>query len=321
MMTTAPITTDQQAWSLVWVIHPDVAFETEWIRHLLSEMPCGESIDPRLSSTHPRTMFVVGDDGLDPTRSEQFISRLENARMQGIIVGLVHVSDRFYRAPSALYDAASFVIRVGHWHGNVAAKVLAVPIGPAASFLRAVRGGLEHEMTPALQRRYRWSFAGQVRSKPTREAMARAFRQVPNGYLYETEMFKDPHALGGDDYKAILSQSTFALCPRAMSVKALRTTDTFRAWEAAAVGAIPLVDNSYYAEAFGAPFPQVLADWSDGPRFIEDACREPDQLAALQRQCHDWWARYWRDAPRLVRQHVDVHAAAPWVSRSLRTLQ
>jgi hypothetical protein len=51
--------------------------------------------------------------------------------MQGIIVGLVHVSDRFYRAPSVLYDAASFVIRVGHWHGNVAAKVLTVPIGPA----------------------------------------------------------------------------------------------------------------------------------------------------------------------------------------------
>lgn len=283
--------------------------ETEWIRHLLSDLPFSESIDPTLSLTQPRTVVVFADHGMDPARSEPLISSLVNARTKGAAAGLIHVGDRFYRARSALYDAASFVLRVGHWYPDGTSKVLPVALGPAATFLRAMKRRPEQAMTPAPQRRYLWSFAGQIHSKPTRVAMAKAFRPVRDGYLYETQQFKDPNALCGDDYQAILSQTIFALCPRAASVQEHLTADTFRAWEAAAAGAIPLVDNSYYAEAFGAPFPRIQDDWSDGPLYVENACLDRDRLLALQRQCHDWWAEYWRDVPRLVRRHVDAHDA------------
>jgi hypothetical protein len=199
------------------------------------------------------------------------------------------------------------VIRVGHWASSFHPKVLTVPLGLSNAFVRAVSATSASGtpgFKPAGTRRYRWSFLGQLRSKPTRWAMRKAFASIPDGYVFETFRWNDPRRLTNVQYREMLSDSVFSLCPRGWSVRGHETIDSFRAYESAEAGAIPVVDSAYYADAYGAPFLIVREDWTDAPALVTELWADAEALHARQTACHAWWTRYRTRCQDAVVAHI-----------------
>jgi hypothetical protein len=297
------------AWSIIWTGDREVLWETEWVREFLGPVARGEAVDPSMSIVPTDAIVVVSDDGRDAGHSARLLAYLDRYASCGRPFGLVHLGDEWFKAPLRIYDAASFVIRAGHWSNHYPPKVLAIPLGPSARFVRA--DGSQGMKAPQ-DRQYLWSFLGQIRSKPTRRAMIDAFASMPDGYLFETFRWNDPRRLTDSGYRGILSETVFSLCPRGWTTKGYCSVDSFRVYESAEVGAIPLVDSPYYRQAFDAPFPVVRPDWSDGPSLVRTLLSDQTKLVALQETCSNWWM----ERRRQLRETVELHLQR-WTTAAL----
>ena len=292
------------AWNLVWVADPEFVWETEWVGELLAGIRANHSVNPRLSEVSGRSVIVFSENGRDASHSATVGACIKRLARAGDLRGLIHLSDEWYGAPLTHYADAPFVIRVGHWSAWLDPKILTVPIGLSSAFVRSAGAADSRPVKPAGERRFCWSFLGQLHSKPTRSAMIGAFASIPKGYIFETFRWNDPCRLTDANYREILSESVFSLCPRGWSTEGNQTVDSFRTYESADSGAIPLVDSAYYADAFGAPFPILRPDWNDGPELVRGLCADPSALHALQTRCHEWWRRYRRECAAAVRDHI-----------------
>jgi hypothetical protein len=133
-------------------------------------------------------------------------------------VGVLHLSDEDYTAGTYFYPWVHYVIRNHHPARLALPHVVAVPLGYKRGFLTAVRetnATYSPSPPPAVRRRYLWNFVGQTHDKPTRRSMVRAAREAGGeGFLRLTRLWNDPNGLSTADFRRVLEQSDFTLCPR-----------------------------------------------------------------------------------------------------------
>jgi hypothetical protein len=301
----------ERAWSLwYWSGPREFMWESRWVEYLCSELAVDVHDRAPMAEAPSHAIVVAGIDGETP-RSSDLIRHLERRRGR-FCQGLFHLSDESYRAPcERLYSACDVVIRVGHFKARFPPQVLTVPLGPSSEFLRVCAAdGIGAQRAPE-QRRWTWSFVGQVVGKPARPAMLAQMRRVPNAFCHIgfTDWTKLSSGLPKADYARVLADSVLAPCPRGNSAVGDESVDGFRTWEASSLGAIPIVDSDYYQRAYGAPFPIVAADWHDAVAVLEPLLRDEARVRDLQAAVCDWWSRLRAGLPRVVADHVRTWTA------------
>jgi hypothetical protein len=100
-------------------------------------------------------------------------------RARGYRVGVLHVSDEDYTAATYFYPWVHYVIR-NHWsvaHAGMH-NVLAIPLG----YKKGFHADAVQSMNGENERRYTWSFVGQIHDKPTRLEMLQVANNIPGGF-------------------------------------------------------------------------------------------------------------------------------------------
>ncbi len=206
--------------TIVWQIPLDAAWESDWVRYLLSGLDATELVDGR--HAHFIDGCIVVDNHLDQRKRDYYFEMLR----RGYRFVLFHLSDEHYHDDYAAYGFANFAIR-NYWSRSHASdrSVMSVPLGTMNGF----RG--EFERTTR-DRRHIWAFAGNVR-KSTRAGMMTAMATVKRGYCRTR-----PLTIG--QYAEILSHAVFAPCPAGWE-----NLDSFRVCEALEAGCIPIVGQDH----------------------------------------------------------------------------
>ena len=158
------------------------------------------------------------------------------------------------------------------------------PIGPRGQFLKS--SILNFAKQPASQRLYPWAFMGTLWTSGSRFLATSLFlHALPKGFYFGGNRFGQ--GLPMKDYKNVLLQSSFALCPEGD-----RHLDTFRLHECLQAGCIPVVvDNRSMAPDLlgdNPPFP-VFNCWPDALRWVQQLLNNPPQLDEIQSGVSYWW--------------------------------
>ncbi len=108
--------------------------------------------------------------------------------------------------------------------------------------------------------------------------------------------FFEPKKLDLREYRLILSDSHFTLCPIGYS-----SCDIFRFLEAIKFGSIPIFANKnkfYFHKFFGAdlPFP-VFSDWETASAWVKNMLSMPVFLEDLRGEMMKWWKTYKENLP------------------------
>lgn len=221
--------------TIVWQVDPGALLETDWINDLITRaaIRAGRPVETVIDLAHrwigPGAIVVTRGDPSDGVSMCDYLGRF---RAQGLGVGVFHVGDEFSASPVDFYAQAEFVLRQCYRPGVMdLPNVRFVPLG-------AKRGFHEHVVDiPILQRSRVWSFAGCVRGRLSRRAMAWHARRIPAGVISESSVFNDSSALGFPDYVRLLCDTQFCLAPGGN-----RVVESYRVYEAMDAGAIPIVE-------------------------------------------------------------------------------
>ncbi|QNI32856.1 hypothetical protein H7849_02315 [Alloacidobacterium dinghuense] len=223
----------------------------------------------------------------DPRYYEQF--RGKNAF-------LVHFLDENFEGRyEEIYRNFRAVFRC-HWSNAFNEKfVRKMPIGYSVGMGRGGR-----HIDRASQRKYLWSFSGQL-AKSTRPDMAKALLPLKPYFLSTSDEISDLKFLTGEDYQQkrltrsdfsnLLLATAFSPCPMG-NVQ----LECFRPYEALEAGSIPIVEKrltmDYYRDLLGEhPMPTVRS-WPEARHFIERMRQHPTEMDALQERCMSWWDGY-----------------------------
>jgi hypothetical protein len=105
-------------------------------------------------------------------------------------------------------------VPLGYKRGFLASAAAAAAAGGGGGPVEGDGGGGGGGGTGG-RRRYRWNFVGQTHDKPTRRSMVRA-AQAAGGeaYVRLTRWWDDPGGLSTAEFRRVLEQSDFTLCPR-----------------------------------------------------------------------------------------------------------
>jgi len=199
-----------------------------------------------------------------------------------------------------------------------------LPLGPREEFRRVK----PHHLVLVKHKRYLFNFLGSVTS-PSRTVLARvlngkveppgatSFVHVIQTWSKEAKQ-TNGYVLPGE-YRRILINSTFTLCPDGHNPEA------YRIFEACEAGSIPILAlDEYYADhacrdAFapliesGAPF-VYLNSWTGLAPFLAKAVKRPDVLQAMQANLLDWFAKFMRAKAAEFERALSARAGARLVN-------
>jgi hypothetical protein len=265
--------------TLIWQFNPDGAWESEWLRTLLSGSIGKETIDNTWSQ-RAETMIVV-DNRLVDAKAPYYRSAFE----AGCRIILVHLSDEAFKDDYGIYRYCDAVIR--NYHSELLAdfaRIAFIPLGYKAGFTRT-----NSAPKPASARQYLWSFAGDAK-KLTRGPMLETMQKLGNGVQHLTNGFGTDDALSIGDYRTLMDESVLIPCPGGWS-----NLETFRVYEALEAGCIPIVEKrpgfDYFTTLLGPhPLP-TFTSWSEAADKIA-AWKADGALEALRLRCSAWWQDY-----------------------------
>jgi len=226
---------------------------------------------------------------------------------------LVHFLDEnFEGLYEEIYRNFRAVFRC-HWSNAFNEKyVRKMPLGYSNGMGRAGR-----TIQPASQRRYVWSFAGQL-AKSSRPDMAKALLPIHPYFLAGTDDIsglkflrgedRAPKRLTPEDFSGLLFQSAFSPCPMG-NVQ----LECFRPYEALECGSIPIVEKrlamDYFRDLLGEhPLPTVRS-WTEARHLIEAMLQRPAEMDALQQRCMAWWDGYKQSYREQVIEFIGRRAA------------
>lgn len=218
-----------------------------------------------------------------------------HSRFRGRDAILVDRSDEFYDFDPEIYANFRGVIRT-YWADVFRpGHVLFLPLGygwnPAM---------LEGGTRPSLERRYVWSFLGQV-NKSSRVEMARELARVEPHFLFATDdvpgitMWNRSES-GRRRYSAaeaagIMRDSIFAPCPMGNV-----NLECYRVYEALEEGTIPIVEKrsgfDYFRNLWGEHPVPAFSTWRGAGGWMRAMLERPAEIESLQRRCVEWWKDY-----------------------------
>jgi hypothetical protein len=290
---------------LVWQIPLDDSWESNWLRYLLSGLNVTEIVDGRHQEFHDGSIIV--DSHLKVAKRSYYFEMLK----RGHRFAIVHVSDEGYIDDYGAYSLANVVVR-NHWCRLHASdkKVLVVPLGIMNGFEVTSR-------KPARDRRYAWSFAGNV-GKSTRAAMVAAMSAVEGGHLHRSDRIgpltsktrpSSQLPLTIADYVQLKSETIFVPCPTGWE-----NLDSFRVGEALEAGCIPIVERrplyDYFRRLFGEHPMITVSSWSEAPGIIAELRSDPAELESRRHACENWWQDHRRTTAQRVQDTINRHFAA-----------
>jgi len=231
-------------------------------------------------------------------------------RFRGRNAFLVHFQDENFEGRyEAIYRNFRGVFRC-FWADVFNPKyVMKLPVGYSSGMSRAGR-----LIVPAAERRYLWSFVGQL-GKSSRPDMAKALLRVEPHFLFSTDEVSGliflsgsagkPRRLPAAEASQMLFQSAFSPCPMG-NVQ----VECYRVYEALEAGSIPIIEKrwtlDYFRELLGEhPMPTVRS-WGEARALIRQLSDDPGKINALQERCMTWWdgfkAAYREQACEFIRQ-------------------
>jgi GR25 family glycosyltransferase involved in LPS biosynthesis len=241
--------------TVLWTC-PD--WEIDWISEMLEGAGIQFKIvlDPGLEHVAPNALVALSQND-ERTRPPEVLARyLLSFKQRGYRVGVLHMSDEDYTAPTYFYPWVDYVLR-NHYQQELARlpHVLAIPLGYKKGFWTAGDAPAARASAAAgldRTRRYLWNFVGQTHDKPTRKTMLAAARQLAGeGYLKLTGFWNDSAGLSTQDFRNLLLDSRFTLCPRGFV-----HPESFRLSEALETGSVPIIErDAYFAMLFGPDHP------------------------------------------------------------------
>lgn len=148
----------------------------------------------------------------------------------------------------------------------------------------------------SLNKKYIWSFMGQVKGKPTRENMLAKLKNIPGEkFVHITEEWNDKNQIKISEYKQILKDSVFVPCPSGWG-GAIGLKDCFRLYETLEAESIPIIekDDYKYFDSFfpGHPLIQVSSSWDEIEDVINEWLKDKDKLEAYNEKLIKWWSDY-----------------------------
>ena len=168
--------------------------------------------------------------------------------------------------------------------------IIPIPLGYTDTifYARLQNYSLDQSIT---ERKYRWSFCGQS-SKKDRKLMLNHLKNCLPNFIHESDGSYYDHALSGQDYWEIMTQSIFVPCPLGNI-----NIDTYRFFEALEAGAISIVLNGYAFQPYGYynillgehPIPTFFS-WKDVKRFIESI--NSDLIHELSKNIREWYMKF-----------------------------
>jgi hypothetical protein len=275
-----PDVTGQTGERVTIVAHRPGCPEIPWVRFLLGEW-AGEVVeDPERRLVLPYSLMVSD-------RPEVLKGKVLAAVRRMGTIGLLHISDKRYRAGLEAYRSFGFVWRNYYHSGLSDWAVRQLPLGPAIVPEITAQPSATALRRPA-ERLYTWSFAGQLSG--TRGEMIEAFRQIEGGHEYVTggPGWSDTRDLDAAAILDLLGDSVFAPCGTDDG-----QLESSRIYEALEVGAIPVVERrrrlDYFHELLGDhPLPTVRS-WAEAPSLVRRLLADQAALARLHDRVVTWW--------------------------------
>ncbi len=263
---------------LVWQVSKEAMCETDWLREVLSGINYSEIDDGEWSVFKDRSIIVIPRG----SKGKKYFKALQEKNYKFVVI---HLGDERYSSKPKYYRKMPLVIR-NYWHKMYGKNVLTFPLGYMQGFWNHCPS---RQTSSTAQRKYTWSFAGQV-EKSTRRDMALNMKKIPNFKIHEIGSFRDPNGLAVNLYRELLSDTIFVPCPRGFW-----NLDSFRVYEALECGCIPIVERTpidYFTQFFGAhPFLSV-SSWEEAAPLIEALLSDPERLEKKRVECSQWWLSY-----------------------------
>lgn len=282
---------------LVWRVHPDGLFETQWIRELFAKGGIMYEEVQDLKGEHVyHKAVIVFNHSID---YESYFQKYENAQVP---YGAIHLSDEMLSDTTRFYGhrMCKFVFRNYH-HPIVLSKykhVVTFGLGYKSGFARNT------PPVPGAMRYYNWTFAGNVHTPERLQCVSPFLTTVPYHVHATTQGFNSASGLNTEAYRALMDQSKFVLCPIGQG-----NIDSFRVYEALEAGAIPIVLSStpiqpYSPSYWHAMFPWMRAsvlpmvihtNWTAAAETVRSILQNKATFEDIQSQM----IAFWEDAKKI----------------------
>ena len=251
--------------------------ERRWIEYLLSPLKVihvegegGAVVDDAQSPVIHAVS--TGNKGLPKDSGTSL--RIRADMDAGKKVGLIHLSDEWFRCDTSWYRGAAFVLKFYYCSFIAHPAIKYLPLGCPEHMATPER------VRPASERSLVWSFCGQ--RKYSRVEMLSALEAVtPHKY---------PQAyISAEEYHEMVNDTVFAPCPMGNT-----TPDTWRLYESLEAGCIPIVEKRWTIDYFGRLFPDScpiprFQTWAAAARWIQ-AHTDKRERDRLQKEIQDWWS-------------------------------
>ncbi|MCB8882201.1 hypothetical protein ACELLULO517_18285 [Acidisoma cellulosilytica] len=263
---------------LVW--HANNLLEADWIRDLLGTLIDQEALDLDCSCFDDNTIHVVSSNWKPLPQYESYFAQCRS-RCKTLI--LFHASDEYFSGGNALYRHFDLVLRNFRTYLTTGPGILSLPFGYSNGTRRS------GDSKPAKERRYAWSFTGEI--KASRIDMAAAMEGFGDNLFTRTASIDDAagRKLSKAEFDAILSDTVFSPCPMGNVI-----LETWRLYESLELGCIPLIERrpslDYYRTLLGDHPVPTFASWRKARLFAETLYADKHSLAQLQTHIGDWWA-------------------------------
>lgn len=279
--------------SLVWQYDRAKAWEEDWLMELLMGLDIEIVDDTQFEIYRNHSIIVVAAD-----QEKKMIPYCNKLKELGYQFGVILLYDEYYRGTDVYYDYPLFIFK-NYWHKKYE------PYAHVTCFLLGYKSGFwskdSQTIKSASQRKYMWSFAGQIARKYTaaekqnkycnaRKEMCKHMRSIPNNYIYSIYGWNSPKSLKVADYQELMLDSIFIPCPRGYW-----NLESYRLSEALECGCIPIVETEpvdYYRKFLGDhPF-ITISSWEEAPQKIQELLDDPIALEERRQQCMQWWLEY-----------------------------
>jgi hypothetical protein len=248
--------------------------ERRWIEFLLSGLNIIHSeAETSIGDAQSHVIHVMSTVNKGLPKDSETWDRIRSDILDGKKVGLIHLSDEWFRSDTSWYKGAAFVLKFYYCSFISHPAIKYIPLGCP-----------EHSVTPesirpASERSLLWSFCRQ--RKYSRIEMLLSLEKIkPHKYPQEY--------VSNEEYQDMVNDTVFSPCPMGNT-----TPDTWRFYEALEAGCIPIVEKRWTIDYFARMFPDSCPiprfhSWAAAARWIENHS-DKQMCDRLQADIQLWW--------------------------------
>ena len=226
--------------------------------------------------------------------------------------GVVHLHDERIDGCRSHYPMSRFVLR-NNYHPSFFDRqhILEIPIGYSNGAARKIN----KRLLPPRDRRYLWSFMGDVASKPDRKNTLKRMHEIEmyenrSIFVHELHHWNDGQKMSVEEYREILSRSIFAPSPIGTVYENGNLPNglgAMRTWESLEQGALPIIQSfetldplwrehtdwlyvgRYQKETI--PLLVVRDDWANVKEILKPYLENKEMLDELWSRTMEWYKR------------------------------